>query len=128
MEFNIILYDIMQMFLSRKDLILSSELLEPYSSKLYPLCWQIYNLHGCTLKCMGVHRPPESTIIRYPNSTVKLKGTAIKLFKFIRRTLNFTTDKIIHHVPNNLREQEYLNDTTCIGMVRLGRAPDNTIG
>ncbi|KAI5741667.1 hypothetical protein M8J76_015892 [Diaphorina citri] len=86
-----------------------------WPNPLYNRKKKVYNLHGCPLKCMGVHRPPESTIIRYPNNTVKLKGTAIKVFKFVRRTLNFTTDKIIHHVPNNLREQEYLNDTTCIG-------------
>uniref|UniRef100_A0A8D8QU53 Glutamate receptor 2.5 n=1 Tax=Cacopsylla melanoneura TaxID=428564 RepID=A0A8D8QU53_9HEMI len=86
-----------------------------WKKPLYDRKKKVYNLHGCPLKCMGVHRPPESTIIRFPNNTVKLKGTAIKVFKFVRSTLNFTTDKIIHHVPNNLREQEYLNDTTCIG-------------
>lgn len=52
--------------------------------------FQVFNLYGCPLRCIGIHRPPESTITQLPDNTWHLSGTGNKVFKFIEKYMNFT--------------------------------------
>lgn len=51
---------------------------------------QVFNLYGCPLRCMGINRPPESTITRLADNTWQLRGTGNKVFRFIEKHMNFT--------------------------------------
>ncbi|XP_050522306.1 uncharacterized protein LOC126894967 [Daktulosphaira vitifoliae] len=57
---------------------------------------QINNLHRCALKCLGVHRPPTSTMTLTPSGWT-LGGSVSRIVKFIQKQMNFTADISVVH-------------------------------
>lgn len=77
---------------------------------------KIYNLYGCTLRCAGVHRPPDSVIRETGNKTYAFDGIGGLLFKTIVEKLNFTPviTKVTDMTTNY--ETTYSNDSSVIAI------------
>lgn len=77
---------------------------------------KIYNLYGCTLKCAGVHRPPDSVIVETGNKTYSFDGIGGLLFETIVKKLNFTPviSKVVDMTTNF--ETTYSNDSSVIAI------------
>ncbi|XP_065225502.1 uncharacterized protein LOC135849157 isoform X2 [Planococcus citri] len=72
---------------------------------------KVFNLYGCPLRCMGINRPPESTIIRLADNTWQLHGTGNKVFRFIERHLNFTAKIALFQKTDTKKGYKVKNST-----------------
>ncbi|CAH1723549.1 unnamed protein product [Aphis gossypii] len=57
--------------------------------RVFGLDNKLKDLHKCPLKCLGIHRPPVSTVVQTEKG-FKLSGSGLRIINFIQEYMNFT--------------------------------------
>eukprot|EP00102_Acyrthosiphon_pisum_P018259 XP_008189946.2 PREDICTED: glutamate receptor ionotropic, delta-2-like [Acyrthosiphon pisum] len=88
--------------------------------KVFGMENKLKDLHKCPLKCLGIHRPPVSTVVQTEKG-FQLSGSGLRIINFMQAYMNFTgivTMAYGHSGVNHIPEMAAIpdNDSSPVGI------------